>query len=120
MLTNAPSTNLPSYRPFDRNPSKPPHAALLLRSDRRLGEGQHDRADRWLRPLHDRRAPDALERTVEIVPADAVKRRAVSWDGMTAEIVQATRPERTEYRFHGSRHLLAVYGGDHEVELTRP
>jgi AraC family transcriptional regulator len=109
MLTNSPLTNLPSYRPFDRNPSKPPHAALLLRPDRRVGEGQHERADRWLRPLHDRRAPDALERTVEIVPADAVKRRAVSWDGMTAEIVQATRPERTEYRFHGPRHLLAVY-----------
>jgi len=33
----------------------------------------------------------------------------VSWDGMTAEVVQATRSERTEYRYNGPRHLLAVY-----------
>jgi AraC family transcriptional regulator len=46
---------------------------------------------------------------VEIFPADAVKRRAVSWDGMTVEIVQAAQSERTEYRFNGPRHLLAVY-----------
>jgi AraC family transcriptional regulator len=111
MLTNSPSTNLPSYRRFDRNPSTAPHAAVLLRSDRRPrgGEGQHDHADHWLRPLVDHRAPGAADRTVEIFPADAVKRCTVSWDGMTAEIVQATRAERTEYRFRGPRHLLAVY-----------
>ena len=111
MLTNSPSTHLPSYRRFDRNPPTAPHIAVLLRSDRhpRVGEGQHEHADHWLRPLVDHRAPSAADRTVEIFPADAVKRRAVSWDGMTVEIVQATRPERTEYRFNGPRHLLAVY-----------
>jgi AraC family transcriptional regulator len=111
MLTNSPSTNLPSYPRFDRNPSTATRAALLLRSDRRtrVGEGQHDHADHWLRPLIDHRAPGAADRTVEIFPADAVKRRAVSWDGMSAEIAQATRSERTEYRFRGPRHLLAVY-----------
>jgi AraC family transcriptional regulator len=84
---------------------------MLLRSDRhpRVGEGQHEHADHWLRPLVDHRAPSVADRTVEIFPADAVKRRAVSWDGMTVEIVQATRPERTEYTFNGPRHLLAVY-----------
>ena len=84
---------------------------MLLRSDRhpRVGEGQHEHADHWLRPLVDHRAPSVADRTVEIFPADAVKRRAVSWDGMTVEIVQATRSERTEYRFNGPRHLLAVY-----------
>ena len=60
-----------------------------------VGEGQFDYADHWLRPLVDHRAAAALDRTVEIFPADAVKRRAVSWDGMTAEVVQATRSERT-------------------------
>ncbi len=111
MLTNSPSTDLPSYPRFDRNPSTATRAALLLRSDRRtrVGEGQHDHADHWLRPLIDHRAPGAADRTVEIFPADAVKRRAVSWDGMSAEIAQATRSERTEYRFRGPRHLLAVY-----------
>jgi AraC family transcriptional regulator len=111
MLTNSPSTHLPSYRRFDRNPPTAPHIAVLLRSDRhpRVGEGQHEHADHWLRPLVDHRAPSVADRTVEIFPADAVKRRAVSWDGMTVEIVQATRPERTEYTFNGPRHLLAVY-----------
>lgn len=46
---------------------------------------------------------------VKIAPAEAVTRRAVSWDGMAAEIVQATRREKIEYRFHARRHLLAVY-----------
>ena len=111
MLTNSPSTHLPSYHRFDRNPPTAPHIAKLLKSDRhpRVGEGQHEHTDHWLRPLVDHRAPSVADRTVEIFPADAVKRRAVSWDGMTVEIVQATRPERTEYRFNGPRHLLAVY-----------
>ena len=84
---------------------------MLLRSDGRprVGEGQDEHADHWLRPLVDHRAPGVADRTVEIFPADAVKRRAVSWDGMTVEIVQATQSERTEYRFNGPRHLLAVY-----------
>jgi AraC family transcriptional regulator len=119
MLTNSPLTNLPSYGRFDRDPPTAPHAAVLLKSNRRprvgesqydrVGESQYDHAGQWLRPLVDRRVPAAADRTVEIFPADIVKRRAVSWDGMTAEIVQATRPERTKYRFNGPRHLLAVY-----------
>jgi len=111
MLTNSPSTNFRSYRRFDRNPPAASRASMLLRSERRphVGEGQHDYADHWLRPLVDHRAPAALDRTVEVFPADAAKRRAVSWDGMTAEVVQATRSERTEYRYNGPRHLLAVY-----------
>ena len=81
---------------------------MLLRSDGRPRvEDEH--AYPWLRPLVDHRAPSVADRTVEIFPADAVKRRAVSWDGMTVEIVQATQSERTEYRFNGPRHLLAVY-----------
>jgi AraC family transcriptional regulator len=54
-------------------------------------------------------APSPDERTcVEAHPADAVKRRIVTWDGMAAEIVQATRREKLEFRFRGPRHLLAV------------
>jgi AraC family transcriptional regulator len=111
MLTNSPLTHLPSYRRFDRNPPAAPHVALLLRSDGRprVGGGLDEHADHWLRPLVDRRAPNVADRTVEIFPSDTVKRRAVDWDGMTVEIVQATQSERTEYRFNGPRHLLAVY-----------
>lgn len=46
---------------------------------------------------------------VEISPDDAVTRRAVTWDGMAAEIVQATTRERTDHRFRAARHLLAVH-----------
>jgi AraC family transcriptional regulator len=45
---------------------------------------------------------------VEVHPADVVKRHIMTWDGMAAEIVQATRRERMGFRFRGSRHLLAV------------
>jgi len=46
---------------------------------------------------------------VQITPRDLVKRRAVASHGMTAEIVQATRSERIEYRYRGPLHMLAVY-----------
>jgi AraC-like DNA-binding protein len=46
---------------------------------------------------------------VEISPSDIVKRRTVTWDGMAAEIVQATMREKIEFSFRAPRHLLAVY-----------
>ena len=45
---------------------------------------------------------------VEVYPADVVKRRVITWNGMAAEIVQATRRERMEFRFRGTRHLLVL------------
>jgi AraC family transcriptional regulator len=45
---------------------------------------------------------------VEVHPADVVTRRAITWNGMAAEIVQATRRERMEFRFRGTRHLLVL------------
>jgi AraC-like DNA-binding protein len=45
---------------------------------------------------------------VAIHPADAVTRRIVTWDGMAAEIVHATRRERMEFRFRGTWHLLVL------------
>ena len=65
---------------------------------------------------------DAPDRAVEIRPADIVKRRRVAWDGMAAEIVQATACERVEFRFRSRLHLLALctegarHGGDTSVE----
>jgi len=57
---------------------------------------------------HDRPAADVVNATVEISPPEIVRRRIVAWDGMTAEIVQATRREKIEYRFRAPFHLLAV------------
>jgi AraC family transcriptional regulator len=49
-----------------------------------------------------------IDPSVTISPADGVKRRAMAWSGMAAEIVQATTHERIETRFRAPVHLLAV------------
>jgi AraC family transcriptional regulator len=49
-------------------------------------------------------APDAA---VEITPANSVKRRALSWPGITAEIVQASS-ERIAYRAQSQVHMLVL------------
>ena len=51
---------------------------------------------------------DAIDRVVEVHPPDIVKRRSVAWDGMTAEMVEATMREKIEFRFRAPLHLLAV------------
>src|SRR6267378_4360093 len=55
------------------------------------------------------RDSNATNHAVEVYPPDIVRRRAVAWDGMAAEIVQATRPETIEFRFRAPLHLLAVH-----------
>ena len=111
MLTNSPSTPVLSHRRFDRCPpgslQDPMSRSLDERS--RLGEGRREPADYEARRLRYPSAVDAADGTVEIASADIVKRRAVAWDGMAAEIVQATRRETIDYRFRGPRHLLVLY-----------
>ena len=58
--------------------------------------------------LRDRPTVDAAGHAVEVYPPDVVQRRAVSWGGIAAEIVQATRREKLEIRFRAPLHLLAV------------
>jgi AraC-like DNA-binding protein len=110
MLTNYPSAQVPSHGVFDRSPSKP-LLPLPLSLDRRVhvGRGLRERSDRDTRPSRVWAAADAIDPAVEILPADIVKRRAVTWDGMAAEVVQVTQRERIEYRFRAPRHLLVVY-----------
>lgn len=49
------------------------------------------------------------EASVQISPADIVKRRAAAWKGMRAEIVQVTRREKVEVGFRAESHLLVIY-----------
>jgi AraC family transcriptional regulator len=58
--------------------------------------------------LRDRPKVDATRHTVEVYPPDVVQRRAVAWGGIAAEIVQATRREKLEFRFRAPLHLLTV------------
>jgi AraC family transcriptional regulator len=46
---------------------------------------------------------------VEILPAEAVSRRGLSWPRMAGEIVRATRRGRIHFRFCARVHLLAIY-----------
>ena len=53
--------------------------------------------------------PETARHVLEISPASHAKRRVTSWNGMTAEIVQATSGARTAYRYRGSMHLLVLF-----------
>jgi AraC family transcriptional regulator len=59
----------------------------------------------WQRPAS---PTDKGDDGVQIHPARVVRRRIVKWDGMAAEIVQATQRQRMEFRFRGTRHLLVL------------
>src|SRR5438876_5899624 len=52
---------------------------------------------------------DGIGPAVDILPSNAVKRRALAWDGMAIEVMQALTHETVEFRFRASRHLLVVY-----------
>jgi AraC family transcriptional regulator len=109
MLMNSPTPNVAPL--FDRNASRLPQAAMLLPLQGRSSLGRQP-DERGYYPggrLHDRQTVERIGPTVEISPVDIVQRRAVSWDGMAAEIVQATRSERIEVRFRAHRHLLVVH-----------
>jgi AraC family transcriptional regulator len=47
--------------------------------------------------------------TVEVLPADVVRRRAIRSHGMMAESVQTASHNRVEYRFCAPVHLLVIY-----------
>jgi AraC family transcriptional regulator len=75
----------------------------------RLGEEGKRPHSYLARPLSDHHSYDTIDHAVEIFPSDFVKRRAVTWDGMAAEVVQATRHDKIEFRFRAPFHLLVVY-----------
>ena len=107
MLTNALSTHAVPYSVFDRRPPRPPQPPAPSFDRRSHLEGVPEAGSHRARLLE--RAAAAIDPAVEISPADSVKRRAVAWDGMAGEIVQATRRERIEHRFRGQCHLLVVH-----------
>jgi hypothetical protein len=49
------------------------------------------------------------EATVQISPAEIIKRCTAAWKGMRAEVVQVVRREKLEVRFRAKSHLLVVY-----------
>ena len=90
MLVNTPATTAVPYAPLDLKIPGPRHA------------------DRRTDPARDRPVVEANKYAVEVYPPDVVQRRAVAWDGIAAEVVQATRREKLEFRFRAPLHLLTV------------
>jgi AraC family transcriptional regulator len=79
--------------------------------DRRahFSNGQVRSIEQARRTPLDRQALNLADHVVEISPRDAVTRRTVISDGITAEIVQASSRDRFESRFCAPVHLLVVY-----------
>ena len=60
-------------------------------------------------PLRPWAAMEAEPQLLEVSPAGAFARRALSCNGVTAEFIEASARTRSEIRFRGSVHLLVVY-----------
>ena len=83
---------------------------MALSTDLHTSPERHDQGiDQRAHRLHDRPTVDQTNHAVEVYPPGIVKRHIVTWDGAAAEIVEATRAEKVEFRFHAPVHLLAVY-----------
>jgi AraC family transcriptional regulator len=52
---------------------------------------------------------DLRDSTVQIYPAESVKRDSACWNGIATETVYAPTQSRVEFRFDGSVHLLIMY-----------
>jgi AraC family transcriptional regulator len=104
MLTNSSPTNVAAR--FDRSAAQRPQTSMLLslHGGSRLDASQDKRTNHQTPWQRDSSVTDLIA----VGPSDIVKRRTVGWHGMAAEVVQATRRERTEYRFRAPFHLLAV------------
>jgi AraC family transcriptional regulator len=61
------------------------------------------------RRLPHRTAVRTADPLVQVSPSDAVSRRTASWPGMTAEIVQAGRRGRIDYRYCAPVPMLVVH-----------
>src|SRR3954467_14223614 len=109
MSTNSQPMNSFSRAAFNRDVTPVLPASMLQEatvSPYRRGASHDKQAgrDEALRPS----SPNATGAAVEIFPSNAVSRRAVTWNGMTAEIVQATTRNKIELHFRAPVHLLVV------------
>jgi AraC family transcriptional regulator len=98
------------YDPFHRTTVEPRQPGLLPSPDGRARphERHFERAGAQAYRLLNRPTVENGNQGVEVHPANAVTRRVITWNGMAAETVQATRRERMEFRFRGTRHLLVL------------
>jgi AraC family transcriptional regulator len=120
MLMNSLPTNVGSYSRSNRTFSTPGRVLPAIHGSD--VERRQPRISQEVRLLTTRQTADAIDDAVQIIPCEAVTRRALTWDGTTAEIVQITTHQPIELRYRGPRHLLVLYqqgmrrDGDSQVE----
>jgi AraC family transcriptional regulator len=84
-----------------------------------MGFGQTSSASKWA-------TDNIVYSTVQIAPAEAVRRRKLAWHGMAVESIEAPGHGRIKYRFHASTNMLAIYeqgmrhGGKTAIEGMPP
>src|SRR5262245_26330411 len=122
MLLNSLTSEIPAES-FDRDVRPPSQAGGRWRDQQpRSRDARLDHLVNESPGLHNENAGEITIPMVQISPADAVTRRTVICRGITAEIFQATRHDRIEYRFCAPVHMLVVYeqgvrdGGDTFVQ----
>jgi AraC family transcriptional regulator len=108
MLENSHISDVALRAPGNRE--LPLHVAALSSLGRlAVGSRGNSHNDDHAHRLRTRNGFDAIKPLVEIYPSDAVKRRALTWNGITVETVQVEKRCRIEFRFRGSVHLLALF-----------
>jgi len=122
MLTYALDANAVRIADFDEpvspgfNDPRPWDETKLLRIEGRLNDDLSSNGSN--RRLLNRETSETDSHALEIVPAHAVGRRAVAWDGFTVEIIRSLTHDKVEFRFRAPRHLLLVHeeGARHDGE----
>ena len=108
MLTNSLRTNVSSANPFASRTRSPLQAGVLLDRRDRFALS-HDADDDAAVDLNEQPSIDIAIGGVQIAPREVTKRRTFTSPGMAAEIIQATRRAKVEYRYRGPLHLIVVY-----------
>ena len=66
-------------------------------------------ANDWARHRRDFNVPNVNAQSLRATPAEAVSRRAMSWDGIRVEIIQSVTTDKIEFRYRAPSHLLLAY-----------
>jgi AraC family transcriptional regulator len=82
--------------------------AMLPRIDGRFEHGGGPGSNR-ARKKHGFEIVHVNRQALQVIPARAVSRRTMAWDGLRVEIVRSLAHDKVEFRFRASCHLLLVY-----------
>jgi AraC family transcriptional regulator len=111
MLTNSLATDINPIAVFDGNSMRtaPISSSLSRDGHAYFGGKPAQRAGQSTRTPRNRTGFGLADHIEQISPSNAVTRRTVISDGMTAEIIEATSHDRFEFHFCAPVHLLVVY-----------